>query len=214
MRYILLEKMGLKEEDLKGKHVVAYAYDADFQGKHFEVSVPCEHVLDPTREVTLVYESNGEALPKEHGFPLRMLTPGCIAVRSPKWVNRIFISDEEADHASQRRDYKIVTDAEISQVKWDQHKPVYAHPINSGVGYPVEGTSVSGHQLEIKGWAHGEGNEGTQATRVEVSIDGGQTWRDADEYVMEEKPAGQKVWSWTLWKLTVDTSCMRGDLNL
>jgi len=30
MRYILLEKMGLKEEDLKGKHVVAYAYDADF----------------------------------------------------------------------------------------------------------------------------------------------------------------------------------------
>lgn len=100
MRYILLEKMGLKEEDLKGKHVVAYAYDADFQGKHFEVSVPCEHVLDASKEVTLVYESNGEALPKEHGFPIRMLTPGCIAVRSPKWVNRIFISDEEADHSS------------------------------------------------------------------------------------------------------------------
>lgn len=56
MRYILLEKMGLKEEDLKGKHVVAYAYDADFQGKHFEISVPCEHVLDQSKEVTLVYE--------------------------------------------------------------------------------------------------------------------------------------------------------------
>lgn len=31
---------------------------------------------------------------------------------------------------------------------------------------------------------------------------------------MEEKPAGMKVWSWTLWKITVDTSCLRGDLNL
>lgn len=56
--------------------------------------------MDQSKEVTLVYESNGESLPKEHGFPIRMLTPGCIAVRSPKWVNRIFISDEEADHAS------------------------------------------------------------------------------------------------------------------
>jgi DMSO/TMAO reductase YedYZ molybdopterin-dependent catalytic subunit len=30
MRYILLEKMGLKEADLAGKHLIAYAYDADF----------------------------------------------------------------------------------------------------------------------------------------------------------------------------------------
>ena len=100
MRYILLEVMKLKEEDLRGKHVVAFAYDADFQGKHFENSVPCEHVLDPANECMLVYEMNGEPLPKEHGFPIRMLTPGCISVRSPKWVHKIFISDEEADHAS------------------------------------------------------------------------------------------------------------------
>ena len=30
MRYILLEKMGLKEEDLKDKHVVCWSFDADF----------------------------------------------------------------------------------------------------------------------------------------------------------------------------------------
>ena len=76
--------------------------------------MPCEHVLDPSNEVTLVSECNGEPLEKEHGFPIRMLTPGCIAVRSPKWVNRIFISDEEANHPSQRRDYKIVKEEEIT----------------------------------------------------------------------------------------------------
>jgi hypothetical protein len=30
MRYILLERMGFKEQDLKGKHLIAFSYDADF----------------------------------------------------------------------------------------------------------------------------------------------------------------------------------------
>ena len=86
LRYILLEKMGFKESDLKGKHLIAVGYDADFQGKHYEVSVPCDYVLKPENEVMLAYEMNGEPLPAEHGFPVRMVTPGCIAVRSCKWV--------------------------------------------------------------------------------------------------------------------------------
>ena len=86
IRYILLEKMGYTEDELKGKHLIAKGYDADFQGKHYEVSVPCEYALDPLNEVMLAYEINGEPLPWEHGFPLRMVVPGCIAVRSCKWV--------------------------------------------------------------------------------------------------------------------------------
>lgn len=81
--------------------------------------MPCEFALDPANEVMLAYEINGEPLPKEHGFPVRMVSPGCIAVRSCKWVHQLIISDEEADSAPQRRDYKIVKDAEISLVKWD-----------------------------------------------------------------------------------------------
>jgi DMSO/TMAO reductase YedYZ molybdopterin-dependent catalytic subunit len=99
LRYILLEKMGFKESELAGKHLIAYAYDADFQGKHYEVSVPCEFALDPLNEVILAYEMNGEPLPFEHGFPVRMVSPGCIAVRSCKWVNKLIISDVEADSA-------------------------------------------------------------------------------------------------------------------
>lgn len=83
------------------------------------MSVPCEYALDPLNEVMLAYEMNGEEIPKEHGYPIRMVSPGMIAVRSCKWVNQLIISDEEADSAAQRRDYKVVTDSEISQVKWD-----------------------------------------------------------------------------------------------
>ncbi len=85
--------MGFKAEDLKGKHLIAVGYDADFQGKHYEVSVPCDYVLDPVNEVMLAYEMNGEDLPAEHGYPVRMVTPGCIAVRSCKWVSKLVISD-------------------------------------------------------------------------------------------------------------------------
>lgn len=92
------------------------------------------------------------------------------------------------------------------------HKAVYAHPINSGIGMPVEGTSFNGHKLEVRGWAHGEGSQGTQATRVEVSIDGGKTWRDADDLIMEDKPADMKVYSWTLWRAMIDVANVRGDL--
>jgi len=97
IRNILLDKMGLKEEDLKGKHLVAMAYDADFQGKHFEISIPMELALDPKREVLLAYEINGEDLPAVHGYPVRLVCPGLIGVRSCKWVQKIMVSDEMAD---------------------------------------------------------------------------------------------------------------------
>lgn len=87
-------------------------------------------------------------------------------------------------------------------------------PINSAIGFPVEGQSLNGPSVEIKGWAHGEGSAGTQATQVELSIDGGESWRKVDELVMEDKPKGKKVFSWTLWKYKLNTSAIRGDLNI
>ncbi len=48
--------------------------------------MPCEYALDPLNEVILAYEMNGEEIPKEHGYPIRMVSPGMIAVRSAKWV--------------------------------------------------------------------------------------------------------------------------------
>ena len=39
--------------------------------------------------------------------------------------------------------------------------------------------------------------------QVEVSLDQGKTWQKCSELLMEDKPVG-KVWSWTLWRYTLD----------
>jgi DMSO/TMAO reductase YedYZ molybdopterin-dependent catalytic subunit len=40
-------------------------------------------------EVLLVYEMNGEPLPPQHGYPLRLLMPGWYGMASVKWLDRI-----------------------------------------------------------------------------------------------------------------------------
>ena len=101
MRHILLEVMKLKEEELigKGLHLVMLSYDSDFQGKQYEVSIPIEDALNPTNEIIVAYEMNGGDIPKVHGYPVRVICPGYIGVRCPKWLQKLSISTEEADSA-------------------------------------------------------------------------------------------------------------------
>ena len=40
-----------------------------------------EAALDPTNEMILAYEMNGENIPQVHGFPVRVVCPGFIGVR-------------------------------------------------------------------------------------------------------------------------------------
>lgn len=50
-------------------------------------------ILDPKNEVILAYEMNGEPIPLDHGYPLRLIVPGFIGVRNAKWVYKLVISD-------------------------------------------------------------------------------------------------------------------------
>ena len=82
----LLQELGFKLEDLKDKHLIAESMDADIQGKCFEVSIPMSMVIDPRNEIILAYQMNGEDIPIEHGYPLRLVVPGVVGVRNAKWV--------------------------------------------------------------------------------------------------------------------------------
>ena len=57
--------------------------------------MPAEKALNPWGDVLLVYEMNGEPLPRDHGFPLRVIVPGTVAARSVKWVQRIVLSGKK-----------------------------------------------------------------------------------------------------------------------
>ena len=61
------------------------------------VSIGIEKATNPYGDVMICYEMNDEELPRDHGFPLRVIVPGYAAVRSTKWLNKISISKEEAE---------------------------------------------------------------------------------------------------------------------
>ena len=68
-------------------HVMTYAYDG------YTTNVPIEEALKD--DVLLVHAWNGQPLPREHGGPVRMITPQLYAWKGAKWINRIeFLSED------------------------------------------------------------------------------------------------------------------------
>lgn len=51
--------------------------------------MPVGKALD---DVLLAYEMNGEPLPADHGFPVRVVVPGWIGISSIKWVGAVEVS--------------------------------------------------------------------------------------------------------------------------
>ena len=57
-------------------------------------SIPVEKAFNPWGDVILAYEMNGQPLPRDHGFPLRVIVPGVVGARNVKWVQKIVLSGE------------------------------------------------------------------------------------------------------------------------
>ncbi|SRR5260221_732023 len=62
-------------------HVLCYGYD------DYTTNMAIEEALKP--DVLLVHTVEGKPLPKEHGGPVRMITPQLYAWKGSKWINRI-----------------------------------------------------------------------------------------------------------------------------
>ena len=62
-------------------HIFCYGYD------DYTTNVSLEEALKP--DVLLVHTFEGKPLPKEHGGPVRMITPQLYAWKGSKWINRI-----------------------------------------------------------------------------------------------------------------------------
>jgi len=45
---------------------------------------------------------NGETLPRDRGFPLRVIIPGFIGARSVKWIGRILVAKNEVEGMHQK----------------------------------------------------------------------------------------------------------------
>ena len=144
------------------------------------------------REDTLLaYKMNGVPLPKEHGFPVRLLNPGHYGTKNPKWIVTIELAKKHEGYWEKRG--------------WD---PVAKVKLAAMIGTPGEDSTIkTGATYTISGAAFDSGNHGGIKS-VEVSLDEGQTWQTADLWASDSPLA------WTLWKYTWQAPDKEGDVNI
>ncbi|KAI6082280.1 Oxidoreductase, molybdopterin-binding domain-containing protein [Hypoxylon rubiginosum] len=185
------------------------AQHVQFSGlEAYGASIPIASILDPMGDVLLAFKMNDAPLPRDHGFPVRIIVPGHVAARCVKWVNKIVISDEESNTTWQRRDYKCFGPNEVKQ-DWDKYKAIQIMPITSAITRtrlkPAEEQSASdavkmtaGPVVQLEGYAYSGG--GREIQRVDVSLDGGETWDQARLLDDTQLERGSKAWCWKRWK--------------
>ena len=184
------------------KHVEFEGLDADpVQGSAYAASVPAERVLDPKADVLIAYSMNGQPIPRDHGFPVRAIVPGIVGARQVKWLGKILLTSTESQSHWQQADYKGFnpsTDAKTAD--YSKAHAIQDYPIQSAICSPDEGevlVSESGF-ITVKGYAWSGG--GRVIIRVDVSMDGGKSWSEAELNPGERKSL-YKGWDWTLWQI-------------
>lgn len=172
----ILEKAQVKPE---ATYIVFRCHDG------YDVGIPLERGLEGT---FLAYEMNGVALPADHGFPLRAIVPGIYGMMNAKWITAIELVDRVYEGFWQRRGWSNKAEHKI-------HSSIVV-PGNAlsrrfaGLG-PSSTTVRVGSKVPIAGVAFA-GDKGI--SRVEVTVDGGNTWEEAKI----KRPLSSSN-TWALW---------------
>jgi DMSO/TMAO reductase YedYZ molybdopterin-dependent catalytic subunit len=153
----------------------------------FTVGMPTSWVMDPAREPMIAVEMNDAPLPRNHGYPARLIVPGLYGyVSATKWVKELELTTLEAFDAywvplGWAKEAPILTQSRIDTPRGD---------VKAGTTVPIAGVA----------WAPDRG-----ISRVEVSIDG--VWQDA----RLSKPISDATWvQWVApWTTTPGTHTLQ-----
>lgn len=157
---------------------------------------------------------NGSEIPLDHGYPVRAIVPGIVGARNVKWLGRIVASREEYGGFWQQLDYKGFSPS----VNWDtvdfsSAPAIQELPVQSLICYPQSGSSIpeGEEDLTLRGIAWSGG--GRAIIRVDVSVDGGQSWHTAELTEGTQQRRG-RAWAWTFWEATVPLPPHEGELEV
>eukprot|EP01129_Flabellula_baltica_P012618 TRINITY_DN571_c0_g1_i1.p1 TRINITY_DN571_c0_g1~~TRINITY_DN571_c0_g1_i1.p1 ORF type:complete len:890 (-),score=203.17 TRINITY_DN571_c0_g1_i1:2435-5074(-) len=183
------------------EHLHMEAYDTD-NTRSYGSSIPLRKALDKYGDVLLAYEMNGQELPRDHGYPIRLVAPGIVGARNVKWLKSLYLSKEESQNHWQQNDYKgFCPSVDWDTVDYNSAPAIQELPVQSAITFPINGQSFSkDDHVEVKGYAWSGGGAGI--ARVDVSFDGGKNWRVA-ELTQPDQKRGQ-VWAWTFWNIDMD----------
>lgn len=137
-------------------------------------------------EALLAYAMNGEPLPVQHGYPVRLVVPGWYGVASVKWLVGMELVDREFDGYYQRDKYWF---------EWEgsPREPVTLQRVRALITEPGDGAEVPRGQTAIRGVAW---SGAAPIGRVEVSL-GNDAWQEAR---LIGEPHRH---SWRWWELIV-----------
>ncbi|MFE2978105.1 sulfite oxidase [Streptomyces sp. NPDC059258] len=145
--------------------------------------LPVAKALD---DVLLAYEMNGEPLPPDHGYPVRVVVPSWVGIANIKWVGDIEVSAEPLLTPWNTGLYRLFGPG---------HPPEGSAPLTrqtlKSAFELAPGTSFPAHRRALltgRSWSGG-----APVRAVEVSTDGGAHWRAAR--LRDEPRAG----SWVRW---------------
>ncbi|URE32101.1 Mo-co oxidoreductase dimerization domain [Musa troglodytarum] len=211
----VLELVGISKHSsfsaLGGKHVEFVSIDKckEENGGPYKASISLRQAANPEADVLLAYEMNGEILNRDHGYPLRVIVPGVIGARSVKWLDHINIIEEECQGFFMQKDYKMFPPSvNWDNINWMTRKAQMDFPVQCAICSLEDVDVVNQVKATIAGYAVSGGGRGIE--RVDISVDGGKTWLEAERYQRRNAPyqsddMNNDKWAWVLFKATVDT---------
>ena len=150
----------------------------------FAKSLPMEKALSP--ETMIAWALNGEPLEHAHGSPIRLVVPGWYGVWWVKWISHIEVRTSTFHGFWQGRRYVY---------EWPDGREtslVTHHRVKSLITSHQPEQDIKAGPQTIRGYAW----SGLGAiVRVEISVDGGQTWNAA----LLREPKDR--WLWTRWEI-------------
>jgi DMSO/TMAO reductase YedYZ molybdopterin-dependent catalytic subunit/rhodanese-related sulfurtransferase/glyoxylase-like metal-dependent hydrolase (beta-lactamase superfamily II) len=148
---------------------------------NFERSLPLD--IAGSGDALLAYAMNGDALPLQHGYPLRLVVPGWYGMASVKWLAAIELVDRPFEGYFQAEKYCYETDA--------THEPVTLQRVRALITDPADGEEVSSGDIAIRGVAW---SGAAPIVKVVVSINDG-PWQQA------RLVGDRNRHSWQWWEL-------------
>ena len=142
-----------------------YVYEGENHGR-VRRPLPIAKALD---DVLIAWDMNGGPLPRDHGYPARLVVPGWVGIASIKWLGELRVTTYVADSPWNTRWYRMHGDG------WHGDRAVLDRmPVKSTLDAAPD--LVAGRTTVLRGRAW----SGEATIRlVEVSADGGETWHEA-----------------------------------
>ncbi len=178
---------GVRLKDIleKAKIVPGVKYIVFRCSDGYDVGIPLDKGL--MDETILAYEMNLAPLTSKHGFPVRVIVPGLYGMMNPKWITEIELVDKVYEGYWQRNGWTNIADYNTgSSIVIPGQAPIRQR----FRGLDEIPSFSSNERVPIAGIAFG-GDRGI--SKVEVSTDGGKTWKTAKI----KEPLSQ--YTWVLW---------------